>query len=50
VRTVECTGCMTCVESCPVASTLSFHCRLRLEHKATVVNRYGVRGRCQVLP
>lgn len=24
VRTVECTGCMTCVESCPVASTLSF--------------------------
>jgi polyferredoxin len=24
VRTVECTGCMTCVESCPVASTLAF--------------------------
>ncbi|MTC75135.1 4Fe-4S binding protein [Providencia sp. wls1919] len=24
VRTVECTGCMTCVESCPVASTLTF--------------------------
>lgn len=24
VRTVECTGCMTCVESCPVASTLNF--------------------------
>lgn len=24
VRSVECTGCMTCVESCPVASTLSF--------------------------
>ncbi|MCF2472898.1 4Fe-4S binding protein [Citrobacter braakii] len=24
VRTVECTGCMTCIESCPVASTLSF--------------------------
>ncbi|GKX60769.1 4Fe-4S binding protein [Leminorella grimontii] len=24
VRTVECTACMTCVESCPVASTLHF--------------------------
>jgi polyferredoxin len=24
VRTVECTGCMTCVESCAVASTLAF--------------------------
>lgn len=24
VRTVECTACMTCVESCPVASTLTF--------------------------
>ncbi|QCJ71288.1 electron transporter YccM [Providencia heimbachae] len=24
VRTLECTGCMTCVESCPVSSTLSF--------------------------
>ncbi|CAG9428691.1 4Fe-4S binding protein [Providencia alcalifaciens] len=24
VRTVECTGCMTCIESCPVASTLAF--------------------------
>lgn len=24
VRTVECSGCMTCVESCPVASTLTF--------------------------
>ncbi len=24
VRTVECTGCMTCVEPCPVASTLTF--------------------------
>lgn len=24
IRTVECTGCMTCVESCPVASTLTF--------------------------
>ncbi|HGN1704293.1 TPA: 4Fe-4S binding protein [Providencia rettgeri] len=24
VRTVECTGCMTCVESCPVSSTLNF--------------------------
>lgn len=24
VRTVECMGCMTCVESCPVASTLTF--------------------------
>ena len=27
VRTVECTGCMTCVESCPVASTLTFSLR-----------------------
>ncbi|SQB27337.1 electron transport protein [Citrobacter koseri] len=27
VRTVECTGCMTCVESCPVASTLNFSLR-----------------------
>ncbi|HFZ8993985.1 TPA: 4Fe-4S binding protein [Citrobacter freundii] len=27
VRSVECTGCMTCVESCPVASTLSFSLR-----------------------
>lgn len=24
VRTVECSACMTCVESCPVASTLNF--------------------------
>ena len=24
VKTIECTGCMTCVESCPVSSTLSF--------------------------
>ncbi len=24
VRTLECTGCMTCVESCPVSSTLNF--------------------------
>lgn len=27
VRTVECTGCMSCVESCPVAATLSFSLR-----------------------
>lgn len=27
VRTLECTGCMTCVESCPVASTLIFSVR-----------------------
>ncbi|MBO0160364.1 4Fe-4S binding protein, partial [Vibrio parahaemolyticus] len=28
VRTLECTGCMTCVESCPVASTLDFSLQL----------------------
>lgn len=27
VRTLECTGCMTCVESCPVESTLVFSVR-----------------------
>ncbi|MTH46815.1 4Fe-4S binding protein [Intestinirhabdus alba] len=27
VRNVECTGCMTCVESCPVVSTLTFSLR-----------------------
>ncbi|EJD6410054.1 4Fe-4S binding protein [Providencia rettgeri] len=40
VRTVECTGCMTCVESCPVSSTLNFS--LQVPRKKRQVPLSGV--------
>ncbi|HBO22828.1 MAG TPA: electron transporter YccM [Providencia sp.] len=38
VRTIECTGCMTCVESCPVSSTLSFSLPLPTKKRSIVLS------------
>lgn len=47
VRTAECTGCMTCVESCPVAATLSFSLRTPTGKMAT--NRGALSGMAMTL-
>ena len=38
VRTIECTGCMTCVESCPVSSTLSFSLKDPMKKRPIVLS------------
>lgn len=47
VRSVECTGCMTCVESCPVASTLSFS--LKTPTGSADKNRWALSGMTMTL-